>query len=92
YTLPSHCPSCGAELVRDPEQAAIRCINSSCPAQLVRSLIHFCSRNAMDIDGMGQAACKLLSEEGLVNSPADLYTLEPIQLLQLEGFGKKKAE
>ncbi|MEG1943491.1 MAG: NAD-dependent DNA ligase LigA, partial [Angelakisella sp.] len=92
YTLPSHCPSCGAELVRDPEQAAIRCINFSCPAQLVRSLIHFCSRNAMDIDGMGQAACKLLSEEGLVNSPADLYTLEPIQLLQLEGFGKKKAE
>ncbi|MEG0854120.1 MAG: NAD-dependent DNA ligase LigA [Angelakisella sp.] len=92
YTLPKHCPSCGAELVRDPEQAAIRCINSSCPAQLVRSLIHFCSRNAMDIDGMGQAACKLLVEEGLVSSPADLYTLEPMRLLELEGFAKKKAE
>lgn len=92
YALPDRCPSCGAELVRDPEQAAIRCVNSSCPAQLVRSMIHFCSRNAMDIDGMGQSACKLLVEQGLVASPADLYTLEIQQLQELEGFAKKKAE
>lgn len=92
YTLPSHCPSCGAELVRDPEQAAVRCVSSVCPAQLVRGLIHFCSRNAMDVDGMGQSACKLLVEQGLVTSPADLYTLQVSQLEQLEGFAKKKAE
>lgn len=92
YHLPEKCPSCGAELIRDPEQAVIRCINSSCPAQLVRSLIHFCSRNAMDIDGMGIAICEQLVNKGMVHSFADLYKLTMDDLLQLEGFAKKKAE
>ncbi|MEG2087428.1 MAG: NAD-dependent DNA ligase LigA [Angelakisella sp.] len=92
YQLPQRCPSCGSPLVRDPDQAVIRCPNSSCAAQLTRSMIHFCSRNAMNIDGMGESACKLLVEQGLVKSPADLYTLTPADLLGLEGFAQKKAE
>ena len=72
FTLPSHCPSCGTLLVRDPEVAAIRCPNISCPAQILRSLIHFCSRNAMDIEGLGEAACEQLLRSGLAKTPADL--------------------
>lgn len=92
YQLPENCPSCGAPLVRDGEQAATRCVNSSCGAQLVRSMIHFCSRGAMDIDSLGVSACQLLVEQGLIKSPADLYTLRAMDLLEFEGFAKKKAE
>ena len=92
YQLPEHCPSCGAQLVRDPDQAVIRCPNSSCPAQVVRSLIHFCSRGAMDIDGMGVSVCSLLYREGLAKSVADLYRLRPEDLMEYEGFARKKAE
>ena len=72
YIMPTHCPSCGTLLVRDPEVAAIRCPNISCPAQILRSLIHFCSRSAMDIEGLGEAACELLLQQGLAKTPADL--------------------
>lgn len=92
FTLPSHCPSCGTLLVRDPEVAAIRCPNISCPAQILRSLIHFCSRNAMDIEGLGEAVCEQLLRSGLAKTPADLYRLTREQLLGLEGFQQKKAE
>ena len=92
YTLPTHCPSCGTLLVRDPEVAAIRCPNISCPAQILRSLIHFCSRNAMDIEGLGEAVCEQLLATGLAKTPADLYRLTKEELLGLEGFQKKKAE
>lgn len=92
FRLPSRCPSCGTPLVRDPEQAATRCPNVSCPAQIVRSLIHFCSRNAMRIDGLGEAACKLLVDQGLTKTPADLYRLTPADLQGLDGFADKKAE
>ncbi len=92
YKLPDICPSCGAKLVKDEEQSVIRCINSACPAQCVRSLIHFCSRNAMDIEGMGEAVCLQLSEKGLVKNFADIYSLTFEDLLELEGFAKKKAE
>ncbi len=92
YKLPDVCPSCGAKLVKDEEQSVIRCINSACPAQCVRSLIHFCSRNAMDIEGMGEAVCLQLSEKGLVKNFADIYSLTFEDLLELEGFAKKKAE
>ena len=92
FTLPSHCPSCGTLLVRDPEVAAIRCPNISCPAQILRSLIHFCSRNAMDIEGLGEAVCEQLLCSGLAKTPADLYRLTREQLLGLEGFQQKKAE
>ena len=92
YVMPTHCPSCGTLLVRDPEVAAIRCPNISCPAQILRSLIHFCSRSAMDIEGMGEAACELLLQQGLAKTPADLYRLTKDDLMRLEGFQTKKAE
>ena len=92
YVLPTHCPSCGTLLVRDPEVAAIRCPNISCPAQILRSLIHFCSRSAMDIEGLGEAACELLLQQGLAKTPADLYRLTKDDLMRLEGFQTKKAE
>ena len=92
YVMPTHCPSCGTLLVRDPEVAAIRCPNISCPAQILRSLIHFCSRSAMDIEGLGEAACELLLRQGLAKTPADLYRLTKDDLMRLEGFQTKKAE
>ena len=92
YVMPTNCPSCGTLLVRDPEVAAIRCPNISCPAQILRSLIHFCSRSAMDIEGLGEAACELLLQQGLAKTPADLYRLTKDDLMRLEGFQTKKAE
>ena len=92
YVMPTHCPSCGTLLVRDPEVAAIRCPNISCPAQILRSLIHFCSRSSMDIEGLGKAACELLLQQGLAKTPADLYRLTKDDLMRLEGFQTKKAE
>lgn len=92
YVMPTHCPSCGTLLVRDPEVAAIRCPNISCPAQILRSLVHFCSRSAMDIEGLGEAACELLLQQGLAKTPADLYRLTKEDLMRLEGFQTKKAE
>lgn len=92
YVMLTHCPSCGTLLVRDPEVAAIRCPNISCPAQILRSLIHFCSRSAMDIEGLGEAACELLLQQGLAKTPADLYRLTKDDLMRLEGFQTKKAE
>lgn len=92
YQLPTTCPSCGDTLVRDPSQAAIRCPNTSCPAQIHRSLIHFCSRSAMDIDGMGVVVCGLLIERNLASSPAHLYRLKEEDLLDLPGFAPKKVQ
>ena len=92
YKLPEKCPSCGARLIREEGAAAVRCPNVSCPAQLIRSIIHFCSRSAMDIDGMGEVVCRLLIDRGLVKTPADIYRLTGEQLLELPGFAKRKAE
>ena len=92
YKLPETCPSCGARLVREEGEAAVRCPNFSCPAQLVRSIIHFCSRSAMDIDGMGEVVCRLLVDRGMVKTPAGIYRLTQEQLLELPGFAKRKAE
>lgn len=92
YRLPENCPSCGARLVREEGEAAVRCPNVSCPAQLIRSIIHFCSRNAMDIDGMGEVVCRLLVDRELVRTPADIYRLTRGQLLELPGFAQRKAE
>lgn len=92
FQLPEHCPSCGTRLVRDPEVAAIRCPNISCPAQILRSLIHFCSRGAMDIEGLGVAVCEGLIQKGLAKTPADIYRLTAEELLTMEGFAAKKAE
>ncbi len=91
YHLPDTCPVCGGPAVRDPDGAAIRCTNTDCPAQLHRTLTHFASRNAMDIEGLGPAIMAQLIDSGLVRSPADLYSLLPQQLERLERMGKTSA-
>lgn len=92
YFIPSVCPSCGAEVYRENGEAAIRCTNPECPAQLTRVLIHFCSKAAMDIDGMGDSVVELLISEGLINNPADIYGLRAIDIAGLERMGTKSAE
>lgn len=91
YTFPTHCPSCGEEVVRDGEESAIRCINTACPAQLKRNIIHFCSRDAMDIEGLGKSNVELFINEGLISNIADLYSLTSEQIEPLERMGKKSA-
>lgn len=91
YEMPTACPSCGEPVISDDE-AAVRCTNASCPAQLERSLEHFASRDAMNIDGMGPAIVNLLIEAGLVKNAADLYYLKAEQLEGLERMGKTSAK
>ena len=90
FKFPKVCPSCGSPVSRDDE-AAIRCTNTDCPAQLMRHLIHFVSRDAMDIDGLGPAVLEQLVGENLIKSPADLYRLEASQLISLERMAEKSA-
>lgn len=92
YVMPCRCPSCGAEAVHLEDEAALRCVNPECPAQALRNLIHFASRNAMDIDGLGPAICTQLVEKDLVHSAADIYTLTKEQLLTLDKFKEKSSE
>ena len=92
YRLPEVCPVCGGPTQRDPDGAAIRCVSESCPAQKVRFLSHFASRDAMDIDGLGSAIVEQLVDEGLVETPADLYTLTTEQLEPLERMGAQSAK
>ena len=92
YTLPTACPVCGAPVVRDEDGAAVRCTGAECPAQLLRNLTHFASRDAMDIDGCGPAVLQQLVESGLVRTAADLYALEAEQVAKLDRMGKKSAE
>ncbi len=92
YTMPARCPSCGGPVFRDESEAATRCTNPACPAQLLRSLAHFVSRDAMNIDGLGTAVLRQLREAGLVHSPADLYTLTEEPVAELDRMGKKSAE
>lgn len=92
YVLPTVCPSCGEPVVHLADEAALRCINPECPAQALRNLIHFASRDAMDIDGLGTAVCTQLTDKELVHTVADLYTLTKEQLLTLEKFKDKSAE
>ena len=86
YAMPKFCPVCGAPVYDDEEEAAIRCTGAACPAQLLRNLMHFASRDAMDIDGCGEGNLQKLIDAGLVKSAADLYDLTVEQLLPL---GKK---
>ena len=92
FVMPSVCPSCGSPVVREEDEAATRCTNPECPAQLLRHLIHFCSRDAMDIDGIGPAVVEQLVGNRLVSSPADLYFLKKEQILGLERKGEKSAD
>lgn len=91
YEMPTVCPSCGEPVIRDDE-AATRCTNASCPAQLERHIIHFASRDAMNIDGMGPAIVKLLIANGLIRDVADIYSLTASDVENLDRMGKKSAE
>lgn len=89
FSMPTHCPECGSELVRLEGEVALRCINPQCPAQIREGLIHFVSRQAMNIDGLGEKVITQLFEHGLIHNVADLYKLNKDELLQLERMGEK---
>ena len=92
FQMPGNCPSCGAQVFREEEEAATRCTNAECPAQLMRHLLHFVSREAMDIEGCGPAIIEQLLNKGLVKSPADLYKLKLEDIASLERMGEKSAQ
>ena len=92
YLLPNACPVCGAPVFRDADGAATRCTGAECPAQLLRNITHFTSRDAMDIEGLGPAVIRQLIDSGLIHSAADLYYLHAQDIAQLERKGAKSAE
>ena len=89
FHMPTHCPDCGSEVVRLEGEVALRCINPKCPAQIKEGMIHFVSRNAMNIDGLGEKVIIQLFEESLIKDVADIYKLTYDQLIQLERMGDK---
>ena len=91
FKFPDVCPSCGEKVYRDEDEAAIRCINPECPAQLLRNLIHFCSRDAMDIEGLGPAIIETFVNEGMIAKTYDIYSLDFNKILSLEGFKETSA-
>ena len=92
YVLPQTCPVCGAPVSRDEDGTAVRCTGAECPAQLLRNLVHFASRDAMDIDGLGPAVLQQMVDNGLVHTAADLYDLTVPQIAALDRMGQKSAE
>ena len=90
YHAPTECPSCGQEAVKLEDEVAIRCINPACPAQIAEGIIHFVSRVAMNIDGLGEKVIKQLFDEGLIKDIGDLYSLKYDDLIELERMGDKK--
>lgn len=91
YLLPQTCPSCGSTVLREADEAAVRCVNPECPAQLLRNLIHFCSRGGMDIEGFGESVLEKLVENGFLHTAADLYRLDAQSIQTIEGFREKSA-
>lgn len=91
FVFPTVCPSCGEQVIRENDEAAIRCINPECPAQLLRNLIHFCSRDAMDIEGLGPAIIETFVNEGLIQNTFDIYNLDYDKIATLEGFKETSA-
>lgn len=91
FFMPKRCPVCGGEVVREPGEAASRCINTNCPARLKESILHFASRGVMDIDGMGEVLVDQLVDRGLVHNVADLYRLKLEQLAALDRMAEKSA-
>ena len=92
FSMPTHCPECESDLVRIEGEVALRCINPKCPAQIREGLIHFVSRNAMNIDGLGERVIAQLFQEKLIEDVADLYRLTKEQLVALERMGEKSAD
>ncbi len=91
YKMPSNCPSCGSVVVREEGEAAIRCTSPNCPAQIMRNLIHFASRDAMDIEGLGPAVLKLLYDSGKIKNAIDIYKLVEEDISELDRMGEKSA-
>ncbi len=92
FIMPSKCPSCGSNVVKLPEEVAYRCINQKCPARIKGAIIHFASRSAMDIEGLGEKTVNLLVDKGLVKSIPDIYALKKEDLLKLPGFAELSAK
>ena len=91
FVMPEICPECGSPVVRDVDGAALRCTSPECPAQRLRNIAHFASREAMDIDGLGISVCESLISSGLVSSAADLYYLDAEKVARLDRMGEKSA-
>ena len=92
YRIPEICPSCGGKVTKEEGEVALRCCNPDCPNQLLRNLIHFCSRDAMDIEGMGSAVLEIFVEKGLIKTAADIFTLDKNEIAQIDRMGEKSAE
>ena len=92
FVMPEICPECGSPVARDEDGAALRCTSPECPAQRLRNIAHFASREAMDIEGLGISVCESLINSGLVSSAADLYYLEAEKVAALDRMGKKSAD
>lgn len=92
YSLPKTCPSCDSPVFRDEDGAFLRCTNPDCPAQTLRNIIHFCSRDAMDIEGLGETIAEALVNEKLIQDVADIYLLKAEDLSALDRMGKKSAQ
>lgn len=92
FAMPKECPVCGAKVVREDGEAAFRCTGASCPAQITRNIIHFVSRNAMDIEGLGPAIVNQLLERKLISNAADLYYIKAEDIEDMDKMGKKSAE
>ena len=92
YAMPDKCPSCGSPVTREEGESALRCTNTDCPAQLMRHMIHFVSRDAMDIDGLGEKVLYKLAEKELISSPLDLYRLTKDDIMTLENKKDKSSE
>ncbi len=92
FEMPKYCPVCGAETIREEGESAVRCTGIECPAKLYRNLVHFASREAMNIDGLGEAIIKQLLDKGLISNMADIYTLKLEDIASLKKNGKKFAQ
>ena len=92
FNMPSHCPECGALVVREEGEAAYRCTGVNCPAQRYRNIVHFVSRPAMDIDGLGPSIIEQMLKRSMIETAADLYYLNPEEIAQMDKMGKKSAE
>lgn len=92
FVMPEICPSCGEPVIREEGEAAIRCTNPECPAQLLRILIHFCSKGAMDIEGLGETILTTMVEKGLLKHPEDIYRLTAEDITSLDRMGAKSAQ
>lgn len=91
YSMPSECPACGSDLIRIEGEVALRCVNPQCPAQIVEGIIHFVSRNAMNIEGLGEKVVEQLYREEMIKDASDLYRLTVDELVTLERMGAKSA-